>query len=134
MHHLNDIFSVREVCKRTGLSYKQLDDTARKALVAPSVAVAEGKGSRRLYSHRDIMLLRAVAILRKMGIGRNTFAAVLQLLQSSAPTNNDRNRKYIVVSGSKVCFASDAGLKQLVHDPRNVTILLPLSVLATEDK
>src|SRR5256885_2493090 len=45
---------------RSGISYRQLDYWARTALVVPSVRPASGSGTQRLYSFRDIVVLKVV--------------------------------------------------------------------------
>ena len=51
-----------------GITYRQLDYWARTDLVMPSLARATGSGSRRLYSYRDLLELRAVKSLLDAGI------------------------------------------------------------------
>ena len=45
-------------CAAAGITYRQLDYWARTGLVAPSVRTATGSGTQRLYSFRDILVLR----------------------------------------------------------------------------
>ena len=47
-------------CSAAGITYRQLDYWARTGLVEPSVRPAHGSGSQRLYSFRDILLLKVV--------------------------------------------------------------------------
>ena len=47
-------------CKAAGITYRQLDYWARTQLVEPSVRGAKGSGSQRLYSFRDILVLKVV--------------------------------------------------------------------------
>ncbi|MCL2316191.1 MAG: MerR family transcriptional regulator [Actinomycetia bacterium] len=51
-----------------GISYRQLDYWARTDLVTPSIRPAEGSGTQRLYSFRDLLLLRVVKRLLDAGI------------------------------------------------------------------
>lgn len=51
-----------------GITYRQLDYWARTGLVAPEVRPAEGSGTQRLYSFRDILLLKVVKRLLDAGI------------------------------------------------------------------
>ena len=55
-------------CAAAGITYRQLDDWARTALVEPSVRTARGSGSQRLYSFRDICVLKVVKRLLDTGI------------------------------------------------------------------
>ena len=51
-----------------GITYRQLDYWARTGLVVPSIRRAEGSGTQRLYSFRDILLLRVVKRFLDVGI------------------------------------------------------------------
>lgn len=55
-------------CKAAGITYRQLDYWARTGLVEPTVRVAKGSGSQRLYSFRDILVLKVVKRLLDTGV------------------------------------------------------------------
>jgi DNA-binding transcriptional MerR regulator len=55
-------------CSAAGISYRQLDYWARTGLVEPSVRVAMGSGSSRLYGFRDILVLKIVKRLLDAGV------------------------------------------------------------------
>ena len=55
-------------CAAAGITYRQLDYWARTKLVVPSVRAAHGSGSQRLYSFRDICVLKVVKRLLDTGI------------------------------------------------------------------
>ena len=44
--------------KAAGISYRQLDYWARTELVVPTVRSASGSGTQRLYSFRDVLVLK----------------------------------------------------------------------------
>lgn len=56
------------VCQIAGISYRQLDYWTRTNLVTSSVASAAGSGSQRLYSFRDILMIRIIKTLIDAGI------------------------------------------------------------------
>jgi DNA-binding transcriptional MerR regulator len=67
-------------CAAAGISYRQLDYWARTGLVEPSVRAATGSGSQRLYSFRDILVLKVVKRLLDTGISLQQIrTAVLHL-------------------------------------------------------
>ena len=67
-------------CAAAGITYRQLDYWARTGLVEPSVRAAHGSGSQRLYSFRDILVLKVVKRLLETGISLQQIrAAVLHL-------------------------------------------------------
>ncbi|WP_030168534.1 MerR family transcriptional regulator [Spirillospora albida] len=55
-------------CAAAGITYRQLDYWARTKLVEPSVRAAHGSGSQRLYSFRDILVLKVVKRLLDTGV------------------------------------------------------------------
>jgi DNA-binding transcriptional MerR regulator len=55
-------------CSAAGITYRQLDYWARTGLVEPTVREAAGSGSQRLYSFRDILVLRVVKKLLDAGV------------------------------------------------------------------
>ena len=55
-------------CQVAGITYRQLDYWARTDLVKPSIRNARGSGSQRLYSFRDILVLKIVKRLLDTGI------------------------------------------------------------------
>ncbi|QXJ19547.1 MerR family transcriptional regulator [Actinomadura graeca] len=55
-------------CAAAGITYRQLDYWARTLLVEPSVRAAHGSGSQRLYSFRDILVLKVVKRLLDTGV------------------------------------------------------------------
>lgn len=68
-------------CHAAGITYHQLDYWARTGLVEPSVRAAQGAGSQRLYSFRDILILKAVKRLLDTGISLQQIRAAVQHLR-----------------------------------------------------
>ena len=55
-------------CAAAGITYRQLDYWARTGLLQPSVRAARGSGSQRLYSFKDILVLKIVKKLLDTGV------------------------------------------------------------------
>jgi DNA-binding transcriptional MerR regulator len=68
-------------CHGAGITYRQLDYWARTGLVEPSVRAAQGSGSQRLYSFRDILVLKVVKRLLDTGISLQQIRAAVQHLR-----------------------------------------------------
>jgi DNA-binding transcriptional MerR regulator len=68
-------------CAAAGITYRQLDYWARTALVEPSVRAAHGSGSQRLYSFRDILVLKVVKRLLDTGISLQQIRAAVDHLR-----------------------------------------------------
>ena len=69
-------------CSAAGITYRQLDYWARTGLVEPSVRAAHGSGSQRLYSFRDILVLKVVKRLLDTGISLQQIRAAVQHLRN----------------------------------------------------
>ncbi|MFC7328557.1 MerR family transcriptional regulator [Marinactinospora rubrisoli] len=68
-------------CAAAGITYRQLDYWARTRLVEPSVQPAHGSGSQRLYSFRDILVLKVVKRLLDTGISLQQIRTAVQHLR-----------------------------------------------------
>lgn len=69
-------------CSAAGITYRQLDYWARTGLVAPTIRSASGSGSQRLYSFKDILVLKVVKRLLDTGVSlQNIRTAVDHLRQ-----------------------------------------------------
>ncbi|HEY2579959.1 MAG TPA: MerR family transcriptional regulator [Streptosporangiaceae bacterium] len=68
-------------CAAAGITYRQLDYWARTSLVEPSVRAAHGSGSQRLYSFRDILVLKIVKRLLDAGISLQQIRTAVQHLR-----------------------------------------------------
>lgn len=75
-------YRVPTACQIAGITYRQLDYWARTSLVVPSIRSAAGSGSQRLYSFKDILVLKIVKRLLDTGISlQNIRVAVDHLRQ-----------------------------------------------------
>ena len=67
--HVEDVgYRGPTACNAAGITYRQLDYWARTGLVEPSVREASGSGTQRLYSFRDILVLKVVKKLLDAGV------------------------------------------------------------------
>jgi DNA-binding transcriptional MerR regulator len=70
-------------CGAAGVTYRQLDYWARTGLVEPSVRNPSGSGTQRLYSFRDILVLKIIKRLLDTGVSLQQIrVAVTQLRES----------------------------------------------------
>jgi DNA-binding transcriptional MerR regulator len=69
-------------CSAVGISYRQLDYWARTALVVPSIRDASGSGTQRLYSFRDLVVLKVVKRLLDAGVSLQNIRKAIETLRS----------------------------------------------------
>ncbi|MFD9216828.1 MerR family transcriptional regulator [Streptomyces sp. NPDC087659] len=69
-------------CAAAGITYRQLDYWARTGLVEPSVRPAHGSGTQRLYSFRDVVVLKIVKRFLDTGVALQNIRAAVQHLRA----------------------------------------------------
>jgi DNA-binding transcriptional MerR regulator len=94
-------------CNAAGITYRQLDYWARTGLVEPSVRSATGSGSQRLYSFRDILLLKVIKRLLDAGISLQQIRTAVQHLRARG--TDDLTRVTLMSDGASVyeCTSDD---------------------------
>ncbi|MER7754905.1 MerR family transcriptional regulator [Kitasatospora sp. NPDC097643] len=70
-------------CAAAGITYRQLDYWARTGLLEPSVRTAYPAPSQRLYSFRDILLLKIVKRLLDAGVSLQNIRVAVAHLQAA---------------------------------------------------
>jgi DNA-binding transcriptional MerR regulator len=68
-------------CSAAGITYRQLDYWARTELVVPSIRSATGSGSQRLYSFKDILVLKVVKRLLDTGVSLQNIRVAVDALR-----------------------------------------------------
>jgi DNA-binding transcriptional MerR regulator len=119
-------FSGKRAAEIVGISYRQLDYWARTDLVRPSLADAQGSGSRRRYSYRDLLELKVVKTLLDAGIRleniRDAFTFLREHLGGDVASAN------LVISGtSSVLARTGEELIDVLRKGQGVLNVLPLA-------
>jgi DNA-binding transcriptional MerR regulator len=94
-------------CKAAGITYRQLDYWARTGLVEPGVRGASGSGSQRLYSFRDILILKIIKRLLDAGIALPQIRIAISHLRERG--TDDLTRVTLMSDGASVyeCTSND---------------------------
>jgi len=74
-------YRVPIACQVAGITYRQLDYWARTELVRPSIRGAKGSGSQRLYSFKDVLVLKIVKRLLDTGISLQNIRLAVEKLR-----------------------------------------------------
>jgi len=69
-------------CHAVGITYRQLDYWARTNLVVPSIRDASGSGTQRLYSFRDLVVLKVVKRLLDAGVSLQNIRRAIDTLRA----------------------------------------------------
>lgn len=75
---MKDAYTTDQAARLTGNTYRNLHYWDATGLVSPSIATAQGSGSRRLYSVGDVQRLRAVRLLLDTGFSLRAVRAILR--------------------------------------------------------
>ncbi|MHB8450032.1 MAG: MerR family transcriptional regulator [Mycobacteriales bacterium] len=87
-------------CSAAGITYRQLDYWARTGLVSPSVRPASGSGTQRLYSFRDILVLKVVKRLLEAGVSLHNIRCAVDYLRAHGA--GDLSRITLISDGTTV--------------------------------
>jgi DNA-binding transcriptional MerR regulator len=68
-------------CSAAGITYRQLDYWARTGLVVPTIRSAAGSGTQRLYSFKDILVLKVVKRLLDAGVSLQNIRIAVEALR-----------------------------------------------------
>src|SRR5210317_696115 len=70
-----------EVCKITGITYRQLDHWTTSSLIDASIRNIKGSGFHRIYSFQDIIQIKLVNKLREAGVSLQKIRIALKNIQ-----------------------------------------------------
>lgn len=123
---LSDGYSGHRTAEIVGITYRQLDYWARTDLIRPSLADARGSGTRRLYSYRDLLQLRAVKALLDAGIQLRLIREVFEYLE--VQLDEDVTQVNLVIQGSSVMVRrGETEIVDLLRNGQGVLNILPLA-------
>jgi DNA-binding transcriptional MerR regulator len=110
-------FTAKQVVALTGVPYKRLDSWANSGFLIPSIAEADGTGSRRLYSFQDLITLRTAKLLRDAGISLQGLRNVVQFLRDTYGMALPLAHTRLVMVGDEVLIVQTEGdlLRVLRH-------------------
>ncbi len=78
-------YTSKEACKVADITYRQLHYWDKTNLVKPSIAAADGTGSKRVYSFIDLVYLRVTAELKTEGISLQKIRRSIAYLSENFP-------------------------------------------------
>ena len=98
-------FSGKRAAEIVGITYRQLDYWARTDLVRPSLADAQGSGSRRLYSYRNLLELKVIKTLLDAGIKLESVRGAFSYLRENL--GEDVASAQLVICGTSAVLVRD---------------------------
>src|SRR4051812_31825227 len=121
-------FGGPEVCRIVGITYRQLDYWARTDLLRPSLVDAQGSGTQRRYSYRDLVALKVIKSLLDGGVSLQTARKAIDYLRDHL--GEDLASSSLVIEGSTSVLArSGDDIVDLVRNGQGVLNIVPLAGL-----
>jgi DNA-binding transcriptional MerR regulator len=99
-------YTSKQVTTLTELSYQTLNLWAKSGFIKPSIAQAAGRGSERVYSLQDLVVLRVARELRKNGISTRSLKDVIKKLRQQKELGNPLTKAQLVIAGSDVLIVN----------------------------
>ena len=113
----------------TQLTLRQLDELARRHVIEPSGLAARGKGSRRVYTRTDVILLKGAALLRQVGIVGPPFIQALEEIRKATGEDSAVER-VLVISPAGVTVRSAKALTNGLPMLKTCSVVLPFRALS----
>ncbi len=119
------------VCKIVGITYRQLDYWARTDLVRPSVCDANGSGTQRLYSYRDLVELQVIKRLLDANISLQAARKAIEYLREQLGV--DLAAAHLVIDGNRTVLARNGDqIVDLLRDGQGVLNIVPLGPVVND--
>jgi DNA-binding transcriptional MerR regulator len=120
-----------QVCKIVGITYRQLDYWARTDLLRPSLVDAQGSGSQRRYSYRDLVALKVIKSLLDAGLSLQTARKAVDYLRDHL--GEDLASASLVLDGSRsVLVRKGEDIVDVVRHGQGVLNIVPLAGLVEQ--
>jgi len=114
-----------QVCTIVGITYRQLDYWARTDLVRPSLCDANGSGTQRVYSYRDLVALKVVKSFLDAGISLQQARRAIEYLREHL--GEDIAAAHLVIADSRsVLVHTGDQIIDLLKSGQGVLNVVPL--------
>ncbi|MBI4529327.1 MAG: MerR family transcriptional regulator [Deltaproteobacteria bacterium] len=110
-----DAFNSKMASRIVGVSLRQIQYWDERGFIRPSVKLADGRGSRRLYSFSDLVQLKVVKDLTNRGLSLQKVRRCVNHLRRSFPAREKPhdNLKYLT-DGEKL-FVLTSDREEILH-------------------
>ena len=96
-----------EVCKITGITYRQLDHWTTSKLISASIRNLKGSGFHRIYSFQDIIQIKLVNKLREAGVSLQKIRIALKNIENILGDDTQISDVSIFSDGKSIYVISD---------------------------
>ena len=96
-----------EVCKITGITYRQLDHWTTSNLIKASIRSLKGSGFHRIYSFQDIIQIKLVNKLREAGVSLQKIRLALTNMENVLGEDINISDVTVFSDGKSIYVISD---------------------------
>lgn len=96
-----------EVCKITGITYRQLDHWTTSSLINASIRNLKGSGFHRIYSFQDIIQIKLVNKLREAGVSLQKIRIALKNIENILGQDINLSDVSVFSDGKSIYVISD---------------------------
>jgi|TARA_B110000914_G_scaffold21248_1_gene15974 DNA-binding transcriptional MerR regulator len=96
-----------EVCKITGITYRQLDHWTTSNLIKASIRSLKGSGFHRIYSFQDIIQIKLVNKLREAGVSLQKIRLALTNMENVLGEDINISDVSVFSDGKSIYVISD---------------------------
>jgi DNA-binding transcriptional MerR regulator len=131
----NQCFTTKQVSEITGITPRKIRYWDRRGIVKPSRMSATGRGSKRLYSYKDLLALRTVQIFREQNVSLQKIGKCVRYLKKHLPDlSQPLHSCTLILQGESIYFPkNDRTLVDTVKHPgQTASIALSLSEIEME--
>ena len=130
-HGSEEGFRGPQVCTIVGITYRQLDYSARTDLLRPSISDARGSGTQRVYSYTDLLQLKVIKQLLDAGVSLRSTRKAIECLRSSG--SGVASASLVIADDSSVLVHSGEELFDLLRGGQGVlSIVLGMERIVSE--
>ncbi len=128
-----DTYDSKAASRIVGVSLRQLQYWDEQGFIRPSVQLADGRGTKRLYSFHDLVCLKVVKDLARHGFTLQSIRRCLKpLKENSAKTEHPSESLKYLTDGEELFVITDDRQKILDAMQRHFVVSLGIGTLVRE--
>ena len=121
-------YTSKEACKIADITYRQLHYWDKTNLTKPSVAAANGTGSKRVYSFVDLICLRVTARLKAEGISLQKIRKSIVYLTENFPDQNKPLANFVFLTDGDSIFVLTENPKVVLDTLQDGQFILSVAI------